>query len=214
MPPLRGSRASVSSPAPWSLKSRSEGRAETRRAQNLRDGARRFAPCCRPEAPRRFGVAMNHPKASQVVQRDTPLLRSTISVGPETGMNTALRWLRPRRAGVRRPSIGAGPFLGAPGFGWWDVRHVRVGRCAGASRDPGLAHVSVVARRAASILSRNRRPPHLSLPDAGQSEPDKAHRSYQTVVLENEYLRITFLPELGGKIHEVIEKATAIRYST
>ncbi len=31
-------------------------------------------------------------------------------------------------------------------------------------------------------------------------------RPYQTVVLENDYLRITFLPELGGKIHEVIDK--------
>jgi tetratricopeptide (TPR) repeat protein len=31
---------------------------------------------------------------------------------------------------------------------------------------------------------------------------------YRTVVLENEFLRITFLPELGGKIHEVIDKTT------
>ncbi|MCP5520409.1 MAG: DUF5107 domain-containing protein [Verrucomicrobiales bacterium] len=37
---------------------------------------------------------------------------------------------------------------------------------------------------------------------------DKTNRVYQTVVLENEYLRITFLPELGGKIHEVIDKTT------
>jgi len=35
---------------------------------------------------------------------------------------------------------------------------------------------------------------------------DKINRTYQTVVLENEYLRITFLPELGGKIQEVIDK--------
>lgn len=34
-------------------------------------------------------------------------------------------------------------------------------------------------------------------------------RTYATVVLENEYLRITFLPELGGKIHEVIDKTTS-----
>ncbi|MCP5517872.1 MAG: DUF5107 domain-containing protein [Verrucomicrobiales bacterium] len=37
---------------------------------------------------------------------------------------------------------------------------------------------------------------------------DKTNRVYRTVVLENEYLRITFLPELGGKIHEVIDKTT------
>jgi tetratricopeptide (TPR) repeat protein len=37
---------------------------------------------------------------------------------------------------------------------------------------------------------------------------DKTNRTYQTVVLENDYLRITFLPELGGKIHEVIDKTT------
>ncbi|HEY5909089.1 MAG TPA: DUF5107 domain-containing protein [Verrucomicrobiae bacterium] len=36
---------------------------------------------------------------------------------------------------------------------------------------------------------------------------DKTNRTYQTVVLENEYLKITFLPELGGKIHEVIDKS-------
>ncbi len=37
---------------------------------------------------------------------------------------------------------------------------------------------------------------------------EKTNRTYKTVVLENEYLRITFLPELGGKIHEVIDKTT------
>lgn len=37
---------------------------------------------------------------------------------------------------------------------------------------------------------------------------DKVDRTYQTVVLENEYLRVTFLPELGGKVHEVIDKTT------
>lgn len=37
---------------------------------------------------------------------------------------------------------------------------------------------------------------------------EKAERTYRTVVLENDYLRITFLPELGGKIHEVIDKTT------
>lgn len=37
---------------------------------------------------------------------------------------------------------------------------------------------------------------------------DKTNRTYQTVVLENEYLRITFLPELGGKIHEALDKTT------
>lgn len=36
----------------------------------------------------------------------------------------------------------------------------------------------------------------------------KEPRAYRTVVLENGYLRITFLPELGGKIHEVIDKTT------
>ena len=36
----------------------------------------------------------------------------------------------------------------------------------------------------------------------------KEPRTYKTVVLENEYLRITFLPELGGKIHEVIDKTS------
>jgi tetratricopeptide (TPR) repeat protein len=37
---------------------------------------------------------------------------------------------------------------------------------------------------------------------------EKTNRTYQTVILENEYLRLTFLPELGGRIHEVIDKTT------
>jgi tetratricopeptide (TPR) repeat protein len=36
----------------------------------------------------------------------------------------------------------------------------------------------------------------------------QTNRSYRTVVLENEFLRITFLPELGGKIYEVLDKTT------
>ena len=37
---------------------------------------------------------------------------------------------------------------------------------------------------------------------------ERTHRLYRTVVLENEFLRLTFLPELGGKIHEVVDKTT------
>jgi len=37
---------------------------------------------------------------------------------------------------------------------------------------------------------------------------EKTLRTYRTVVLENDCLRITFLPELGGKIYEVIDKST------
>lgn len=37
---------------------------------------------------------------------------------------------------------------------------------------------------------------------------EPTNRTYRTVVLENEYLRVTFLPELGGKIHEVVDKTT------
>jgi tetratricopeptide (TPR) repeat protein len=37
---------------------------------------------------------------------------------------------------------------------------------------------------------------------------EKTSRTYRTVVLENEYLRLTFLPDLGGKVHEVIDKTT------
>jgi tetratricopeptide (TPR) repeat protein len=36
----------------------------------------------------------------------------------------------------------------------------------------------------------------------------KTNRTYRTVILENEYLRISFLPELGGKIYEVLDKTT------
>jgi tetratricopeptide (TPR) repeat protein len=37
---------------------------------------------------------------------------------------------------------------------------------------------------------------------------DQTNRTYQTVILENEYLRVTILPELGGRVHEVIDKTT------
>lgn len=38
---------------------------------------------------------------------------------------------------------------------------------------------------------------------------DPTNRAYRTVVIENEFLRVTILPELGGKIYEVIDKTTA-----
>ncbi|NLH73914.1 MAG: DUF5107 domain-containing protein [Verrucomicrobia bacterium] len=37
---------------------------------------------------------------------------------------------------------------------------------------------------------------------------DRTNRAYRTVVLENDCLRITFLPDLGGRVHEVIDKTT------
>ena len=37
---------------------------------------------------------------------------------------------------------------------------------------------------------------------------EQGRRTYRTVVLENEYLRVTFLPELGGKIYDVLDKTT------
>ncbi|MFZ2361572.1 MAG: DUF5107 domain-containing protein [Anaerolineae bacterium] len=40
------------------------------------------------------------------------------------------------------------------------------------------------------------------------SNPQPAPRPYRAVVLENEYLRITLLPELGGRIYQVIFKPT------
>lgn len=40
------------------------------------------------------------------------------------------------------------------------------------------------------------------------SNPQPVPKTYQTVVLENEYLRITLLPELGGRIYQVIFKPT------
>lgn len=36
----------------------------------------------------------------------------------------------------------------------------------------------------------------------------KTNRTYRTVLLENEYLRLTFIPELGGRIHQVVDKTT------
>ncbi|MBX7257728.1 MAG: DUF5107 domain-containing protein [Candidatus Hydrogenedentes bacterium] len=38
--------------------------------------------------------------------------------------------------------------------------------------------------------------------------PEKSDRTYRTLVLENEYLRVTCIPELGGRIHSVFDKTT------
>ncbi len=40
------------------------------------------------------------------------------------------------------------------------------------------------------------------------SNPRPAPKSYRALVLENEYLRITLLPELGGRVYQVIFKPT------
>jgi tetratricopeptide (TPR) repeat protein len=37
----------------------------------------------------------------------------------------------------------------------------------------------------------------------------KENRTWRTVVLENEFLRVTFIPELGGRVYEVIDKTTS-----
>lgn len=38
--------------------------------------------------------------------------------------------------------------------------------------------------------------------------PEKGDRTYRTLVLENEFLRVTCIPELGGRIHSVLDKTT------
>ncbi|MFA6240739.1 MAG: DUF5107 domain-containing protein [Candidatus Hydrogenedentales bacterium] len=38
--------------------------------------------------------------------------------------------------------------------------------------------------------------------------PEKSDRTYKTLVLENEYLRVTCIPELGGRMHSVFDKTT------
>jgi hypothetical protein len=43
------------------------------------------------------------------------------------------------------------------------------------------------------------------------SNPVPAAVSYRTVVVENEYLKLTFLPDLGGRLYEVIFKPTGHR---
>ena len=40
------------------------------------------------------------------------------------------------------------------------------------------------------------------------SNPEPKEVAYRTLVLENEYLRLTFLPDLGGRIYEVLYKPT------
>jgi hypothetical protein len=43
------------------------------------------------------------------------------------------------------------------------------------------------------------------------SQPSPVAKTYHSIVLENEYLKLTFLPELGGRLYEVIFKPTGHR---
>ena len=43
------------------------------------------------------------------------------------------------------------------------------------------------------------------------SGPLPAGVTYQTLTLENDYLRLTFLPEVGGRLYEVFYKPTGHR---
>lgn len=48
----------------------------------------------------------------------------------------------------------------------------------------------------------------LDRPAYETSNPSPSDVTYRTLVLENEYLKLTFLPELGGRIYEVVFKPT------
>ncbi|HSJ58715.1 MAG TPA: DUF5107 domain-containing protein [Anaerolineae bacterium] len=43
------------------------------------------------------------------------------------------------------------------------------------------------------------------------SGPTPSDATYQTLVVENEYLKLTFLPELGGRLYEIVYKPTGHR---
>ncbi|HSJ53799.1 MAG TPA: DUF5107 domain-containing protein [Anaerolineae bacterium] len=50
--------------------------------------------------------------------------------------------------------------------------------------------------------------PWLDRPAYEASNPQPIPRSYTAVVLENQWLRLTFLPELGGRLYGITDKAT------
>ena len=43
---------------------------------------------------------------------------------------------------------------------------------------------------------------------------EKVDRTYKALFLENEYLKVTCLPELGGRLHSVFDKTASRRCST
>jgi tetratricopeptide (TPR) repeat protein len=45
-------------------------------------------------------------------------------------------------------------------------------------------------------------------PEQDDITSEKADRTYKAVFLENDYLKVTCLPELGGRIHSVLDKTT------
>lgn len=88
-------------------------------------------------------------------------------------------WLSPRAADSVRAARGT---ITLPTYPWAAVKHPYF---------RGTDGVNIYPYPMLDFLSREKTP-----------------RAYQTVVLENEYLRLTILPELGGKVHEVLHKPT------
>ncbi len=74
--------------------------------------------------------------------------------------------------------------------------------------------ISIPTYPYASFLSTNHSAvynmdyPVLDWPDYEASSPHPTDNSYTAVVLENDWLRLTFLPELGGRLYGVTIKAT------
>ena len=96
-------------------------------------------------------------------------------------VSSSLQWSTLPLAAAGKVTAGAGQ-IDLPTYGWSAVKHPYF---------RGTDNLNIYPYQMLDFLSR-----------------EKTNRTYRTVVLENEFLRITFLPELGGKIHEVIDKST------
>ena len=77
----------------------------------------------------------------------------------------------------------------APGVSPWSHRHLRARMPRPLSRVPRPAGLpGLVGRRVPAAVRRERR-------------PEKTPRPWDAIHLENEYVRLMILPELGGRIH-------------
>jgi tetratricopeptide (TPR) repeat protein len=93
----------------------------------------------------------------------------------------ALEWTTLPAAAAGKVTAGTGQ-IDLPTYGWSAVKHPYF---------RGTDNLNIYPYPMLDFLSR-----------------EKTNRTYHTVFLENEFLSITFLPELGGKIFDVIDRTS------
>ena len=82
--------------------------------------------------------------------------------------------------------------IALPTYSWEEDINPKFWALEGAGRRSGAAHGAIIY-------------PYVMQDHLSRT---KADRTYKAVFLENEYLKVTCLPELGGRLHSVFDKTT------